>query len=134
MQLLRSFAEVECVRDNPEYMEFEVLDHGWTPIWKLIVEIAKLYWDLALALPIAASVCCSSAWLNSTMELRPRSYRVLARSNAVFACFSTSAVTVTRCIAVVALSHAVRTSRTTWSCNARVCSVAAFDRSAASEA
>ena len=47
-------------------MEVEVLDHGWTAVWKLIVEIAKVYWDLALALPIAASLCCNSAWLNST--------------------------------------------------------------------
>ena len=43
-----------------EHMQFEVLNHGWTPVWKLMVEIAKLYWDLALALPIAASVSCNA--------------------------------------------------------------------------
>jgi hypothetical protein len=35
----------------------ETRDHGCTPIWKLMVEIAKSYWDLALALLIAACVC-----------------------------------------------------------------------------
>jgi len=35
----------------------EVSDHGCTPVWKLIVAIAKLYCDRALALPMAASVC-----------------------------------------------------------------------------
>jgi hypothetical protein len=57
MKLFRSLAEVECVGDNSKHMKFEVLDHGCTPVWKLIVEMAKLYCDLALALPIAASVC-----------------------------------------------------------------------------
>src|ERR1700724_1254698 len=105
MSAVSRVGKMQLLRNNPEYMGFEVLDHGWTPVWKLIVEMAKLYWDLALALPIAASVCCSSAWLNSTMELRPRSYRVFARSRAVFACLSNSEVTVTRCIGVFALSQ-----------------------------
>jgi hypothetical protein len=28
-------------------MELKFFDHGCTPVWKLIVEIAKLYCDLA---------------------------------------------------------------------------------------
>src|SRR5260370_11930273 len=115
-----------------KHMEFEVFDHGCTPVWKLIVEIAKLYCDLALALPIAASVCCNSAWLSSTMELSPRSYLVFARSSAVFACLSNSVVTATRCIAVFAFSHAVRTSRTTLLRSARDGSIADCDWRAAS--
>ena|ERR1035441_10306365 len=41
-------------------------------IWKRNTDFAIWYWYLAAANWIAASVCCNCAWLNSTIELKPR--------------------------------------------------------------